>query len=63
MPGAQGGQARALDEISWDWSFKQLRAAMWCWESNQSPLQEQQIDLTAKPTLQAVETVIQKVSY
>lgn len=47
-------EARRGHWITWTWSYKQLWAAMWCWELNVVALEEKPVLLTIRPCLRVL---------
>jgi hypothetical protein len=45
-------------QILWNWSYRQVWAAMWVLELNPGPLEEKVVLLTTEPSLQPPKTVL-----
>lgn len=43
-------EARRGHWITWNWSYQQLGATMWCWELNVAAMEEKPVLLTIRPS-------------
>lgn len=60
-----GGSQTAEEGVGspWNWSYRRLRAPMWCWKLNPGSLQESWVPWTAEPPLQPSIVYLWQVVY